>query len=122
MELYEKHVSSKGKVSYTKFTNLPELKVPVVSSEYNNEELITWTCALATTQIMILEESLPEHSFLARTGKVTAVRVALLDLYKGLGKPLNSELVDYITDTWNLAIKLAMMGLIKQHESQKEGV
>jgi hypothetical protein len=120
--LYEKRVSPSGKVSYVphipamKVVEVPE-KVPVPQcSEFSNEELITWTASLVMIQIMILERQLPSHTLIARKGKLKVVEDALLDLVRGLGAPLDDGLVNYVTDTWNLAMKMMQEGLVEEHE------
>lgn len=117
--LYEKKVSAAGKVSYVPVTPEPQKKAPAivpVCSEFSNEELITWTASLVMVQIMILERVLPPHTLIARKGSLTAVKDAMLNLVKGLGAPLDDKLINYITDTWNLAMTIMQNGLTAEYD------
>jgi hypothetical protein len=109
MQLYERIVSEKGRVSYREYF-LPHEGPCLPAEGFDLAEVITWSVALAMTQLMILRKSLPEHARVPR--KIKAVEEAIYDLAKEHGKPLDDEMVDYVVGCWNRTMEEIQRGLV----------
>jgi len=96
MQLYERHISKKGKVSYTPYQ--PETN----DKDITEEEALTLCGALGITMLANYSKLVPEHKRVAK--KIKAVELAIIDLFRGTGKPVNDEMCNYAMECWNLAM------------------
>ena len=79
-----------------------------VFEDMDNEQKITLGVGIGTWMLMLLDRNLPAHSLLARKDRIGEVQRAILELAKGLGKPLSKEALDYWCKVWTLTWNMAM--------------
>lgn len=94
MDLYQKIVTEKGRVSYKPyFPQAPK------KEDFTDEELITLAATIGMVILIELRNLLPEHKRNAR--HILKVEEAIADLVRGTGAPLPKELSEHWLDCWN---------------------
>ena len=96
MDLYTKHVSAAGKVSYHLYTPPEE---PTQAVELTGEQIISLGVAASVTAMAILHRYLKPHQLVAR--KLKACEQAIFDLAQGAGGKVDGQVVDQWIATWN---------------------
>ena len=71
-------------------------------------ECLTAAGALGVTLLMIFERNIPAHKLVAR--KITALKAAVLDLYKGTGEPIKDDIAELIFTAWDKTMKSLSQG------------
>ena len=99
MTLYTKEISPKGKVTYKEV-----IEDDFVVVELTDEQCLTAAGTLGVTLLALFER----HFKPMKNGtphltarKIKAVEEAILDLYKGTGKPVNRDIMDDFCKAWD---------------------
>lgn len=99
-QLYERHVSPAGKISYR--LHQPR-KEQVTEFELDNKQVATLAGTLGTCILMGLERHLPSHALLARKNR--AVEESLQSLAAVAGTDLDQKLIDAGIGAWSAAVE-----------------
>jgi hypothetical protein len=115
MQLYKKVPHGKT-FRYEPVEVQPAPPVPA-QEEFTNEELITLGASLGMMVLMQMEKHLPEKARIPR--KLKAVRDAILDLVKGNGARIDTEMCDYWAGAWNRTMTLIQSEMTEAVEKHK---
>lgn len=96
-QLYRKTMQGK-RVVYVPVTDEPQTVLNLTEAE-----CLTAAGALGVTLLMIFERNIPAHKLVAR--KISAVKTAVLDLYKGTGEAIDDDIAELIFKAWDRSMK-----------------
>ena len=103
-QLYIKHTSPKGRVTYQPFPHVEN-----ASMELDNKEVVTILTSVGMCLTQSITRFLPYHSRINRN--VTDVEKALLKLSKGAAGPLDEHLIQVGASGFNAAVQAICDGL-----------
>ena len=102
MEFYTKEVSLKGRISYVKYE-------PQISDrDISEREALTLCGALGITILNNYMRLIPRSK--QNLTNIKTVEKSLINLLKGMGKPVSDEMSNYAMDCWNLAMMIMSKG------------
>ena len=108
MQLYERVVSTSGRVTYREHKPVPAI---LEDKEIDTEEVVTLLCTLVISLLLSVSEQLQPHQKLAR--EVKLLEQAVLRFASLNGRKLNPNLIEVGVDAWNAAIKAMQDGLLR---------
>lgn len=104
--LYEKHISPKGKITYTPYnpTVMPDMQI-------ETEQVVAIFSALTISMLISLSDQLPKHTKIAR--EMDLLSNAIARFGKTTGEKLNPDHIDVGVLAWNAAVQAVQIGLSK---------
>lgn len=99
-ELFTKHTSASGKVTYKPYVpTIAEEPSCKLSDSMTEGEIVTAVGGLAVMAIHGYKVLMPEHKMVAR--KVSAVEAAVLSMFKDTGSYIDTDVIDHIISAWD---------------------
>jgi hypothetical protein len=106
MELYERTISPKGKVTYVPVT-LPEEKSCFdkgLDLNMTEGQLVSAIGGLAVIVLHGYQNMLPDHKLVHR--KAQKVKDAVLELFSGTGQKIDDDTITFCCQAWDHTMKL----------------
>lgn len=94
-QLYEKHTSPNGKVTYREYQPPPTR----LSDNMTEGEIISAVAGLAVCAMQGYQVMIPSHKFVGR--KVDKVCEAVLEMFKGTGAKLDDGVIEHVCNVWD---------------------